>query len=993
MPGDRKSRLGEALCYCGLEKYGSVPHRVSVRTRYRHMAEADANDAVKPMEIDNELDEEMREDGPQEEHMGNRHDDRDMDDYSDYGPSEASSTLKGWEALDTPPASPPPMPPQSPTPEDDEPEDDFARITAEDYREYDCWFGEDQHELDEIAAEMLTEEEMDTIKMTAICLFGHISERNYECVRFSFRNKVHFLSIYRTTWKLAQLSGTQPQSIDCCINVCHAFTGPYAEETICSKCKEPRYDSKKRPRQVFEYLPMNPRLRGLFNNPTMVEKMYYRANYVQEDGAMDDYLDGEQYKKLRRSRIVVEGEDLGVSYFSGSCDIAYAVLTDGVEIFEKAHQEASTCWPIMAINLNLPASERLKLRNLIPLGVIPGPHKPGDFDSFLQPFVEEAIEQARGFQAYDITKKRNFTLRAHPIMILGDMQAIKYVSKIKGTKGKKPCCGCESCRIYHRECRTYYLLLANPTDNPECIPDERVDPDTSPNVISSLDPYNLQLRTSHRIAKQLRNMDAALTECEYNNLARDYGLTGHSILDRIPSIRRPDSYPHEFLHLFLLNHRPELVELWAGTKGPNNTSDYILTSQAWATIGHETEETSKTIPAAFVRPLPNIATCWASYCGESWCFWLVYIGPIVLRGRLLEKYYNHYMELVKIIKCLLLVTNTTARIEQLRHEIVRYVEKYEELSVCKTTLHALLHVANDVLRCGPVWVAWSFSVERYCREITFCAKSKVIPYKTINKHVLQLSQVASISCRFPEIQKALLFGKNDAPAPISRMEYIYPEYENENIILRFPRLRGFLLKPNVRKRVAQFFCTNNTSQTYRAWLDFIPERCERWGKLRIADGGDSIRSAIACNPLAAYGRRDSSFVRFEFQKDKNEDDPNAEIEMIDAIGYGRLDFILAITLPRSQEFHIDIPTTHILAHITEAKDVEGDGATEILRFSHFGWSVVLNITSIKHVAGRVFTQGMRQMGEWAIVDRSEGVARTDFQVDEHGSDDEEGWEN
>ncbi|KAB5588701.1 hypothetical protein CTheo_7856 [Ceratobasidium theobromae] len=128
---------------------------------------------------------------------------------------------------------------------------------------------------------------------------------------------------------------------------------------------------------------------------------------------------------------------------------------------------------------------------------------------------------------------------------------------------------------------------------------------------------------------------------------------------------------------------------------------------------------------------------------------------------------------------------------------------------------------------------------------------------------------------------------------------------------------------------------------------------------------------------------------FEFQKDKNEDDPNAEIEMIDAIGYGRLDFILAITLSRSQEFHIDIPTTHILAHITEAKDVEGDGATEILRFSHFGRSVVLDITSIKHVAGRVFTQGMRQTGEWAIVDRSEGVARTDFQVDEHGSDDEE----
>lgn len=106
-----------------------------------------------------------------------------------------------------------------------------------------------------------------------------------------------------------------------------------------------------------------------------------------------------------------------------------------------------------------------------------------------------------------------------------------------------------------------------------------------------------------------------------------------------------------------------------------------------------------------------------------------------------------------------------------------YQYKYDRLSVCKLTLHALLHVANDVLRCGPVWVAWSFLVERYCREITFCAKSKVVPYKTINKHVLQMSQVSSIACRYPQIRKSLLFGKNNAPAPISRMEYVVPECE------------------------------------------------------------------------------------------------------------------------------------------------------------------------------------------------------------------------
>lgn len=55
-----------------------------------------------------------------------------------------------------------------------------------------------------------------------------------------------------------------------------------------------------------------------------------------------------------------------------------------------------------------------------------------------------------------------------------------------------------------------------------------------------------------------------------------------------------------------------------------------------------------------------------------------YIGPIVLRGRLPEKYYNHYLELVDILKCLLSVTNTRARIEQLKLDVARYVERFEE---------------------------------------------------------------------------------------------------------------------------------------------------------------------------------------------------------------------------------------------------------------------------------------------------------------------------
>ncbi|KDN35864.1 hypothetical protein RSAG8_11226, partial [Rhizoctonia solani AG-8 WAC10335] len=871
-----------------------------------------------------------------------------------------------------------------------EDEDGFAHITEADYREFERWYTEDDMlELDEMIAETLTVEEISSMKMAAIRLFGHISQRNYERIRYSFKQHLQLMSIYRVHKKLAKLSGISPTIIDCCTNVCHAFTGKYANEEVCSSCGYPRFDSKRKPYKTFEYLPTTPRFQGYFNNPAMVQAMNYRHEYKLEPGRIDEYFDSTNYADLRATDIVVEGVNLGVKYFRHQRDIAYMVMLDGVQLFDQPTNQKSTCWPIMAQNLNLPASQRAKLRNLIPLGVIPGPYQPKDFDSFLLPFVEEALEQARGVETYDVTTGKKFTLRAHPVIISGDMQAIKHVTQMKGPNAKLPCRGCEISRIYHTCRRTYYIPLTNPINKPDAIPDNRWDPNAGPDEYTGFDPLNLPLRTTHRINKQLDKIDAAPTKTKREELETKFGLNGDSILSHIPSIKCPDSYPHEFLHLFLLNHGKELFLLWSGKherlEGLEGPLDFVLSINNLIAIGNETEDSTRWFPARFTRAIPSKSS--------------------------ILKYYDHYMELVDILNCLLSVTNTRARIEQLKLDVAHYVEgfeelyyqyKYERMFLCKLTLHAILHVPDDVIRCGPVWVYWSFPLERYCREVTFCAKSKVLPYTAISKHVLQLSQIGAVSCRFPEIRKALLFGKNDVPVGenvVSKMEQVYPGYESH--ILRFPRLREFALDKHVRQRLAAYSRTNEPGYSYAAWYKFLPKRCERWGKLRIADGGDCIRAAKACNPTSVYGKRDSSFIRFSYQKDKNEDDPRASIEMVPAIGYGRLDFILAFTLarktppPNQQGDELDAgededePSTHVLAQITEAKGVEGDATTELITYREFGRSFILDIKNVEHAVARVYTQGVRPNGEWAIIDRSQGVAHVEFGVDEHSSEEED----
>lgn len=258
----------------------------------------------------------------------------------------------------------------------------------------------------------------------------------------------------------------------------------------------------------------------------------------------------------------------------------------------------------------------------------------------------------------------------HPIIVTGNMQAIKYLQNFKGTNAKIPCRACMIVAMYHTQRQTYYVPLAEP------LPDD--DPLAT---VQSYDLRQLPLRTEKKTISQLKKIESANTIGEAKDIRKKYGICGPLILDRIPSIQHLTLYPHEFMHLFIINHGPELVSLWTNSyPGISDTGskDYLIPCADWIAIGQETTDATYLLPAAFIRPLPNIESNPRLYCAESWSFWLVHVGPVVLRGRLPKKYYDHYLELVSIIKCLLELNNTMHCIEQLKEEVIHYVEKFEE---------------------------------------------------------------------------------------------------------------------------------------------------------------------------------------------------------------------------------------------------------------------------------------------------------------------------
>ncbi|CCO32706.1 hypothetical protein BN14_06769 [Rhizoctonia solani AG-1 IB] len=169
----------------------------------------------------------------------------------------------------------------------------------------------------------------------------------------------------------------------------------------------------------------------------------------------------------------------------------------------------------------------------------------------------------------------------------------------------------------------------------------------------------------------------------------------------------------------------------------------------------------------------------------------------------------------------------------------------------------------------------------------------------------------------------------------------------------------------------------------------VPTRCGVSMRISICCGVPGRARMFRTSRVhsAPYGKRDASFIRYTFQRDKNERNRKAP-EMVDVYAYGRLDFILAITLPANQRFKVDTPKLHVLAHITEADGAEGDAASELITFTKFGRSIVLDVSSVLSLAGRVFTRGAKATGEWAIIDRSEDIQRTAFDIPEEDQEDE-----
>ncbi|KAB5587887.1 Transposase family Tnp2 protein [Ceratobasidium theobromae] len=742
-------------------------------------------------------------------------------------------------------------------------DNDIIQLLQEEYGDL------DDKEWIDMYTRTITPRDRKILQFLATRLRTHFSRQTYDDLRHGACEELNIPSEFVAWRRLRILSGLETRAYDCCVNSCCCFLGKYQDLTLCPfpGCGEARFKSDGTARRVFRYTPLIPQLRSLFQDPEMSKKLGYRvlAEEKHEPGKILDVFDSEHYCSLRETVLDPEHE---YHFFDDPQDIALGIATDGFTLFKRRRRGHSTAWPIIIINYNLHPRIRNRLENVLCVGVIPGPKQCKDLNSFLVPLLDELLELESGVEcpvspAPD-REGYNFVFRAFVILIFGDIPAVTKMLMMKGHNARRPCRRCMIsgvlCQLERNS--VYYVPLADP------------------NMDATVTYEDLELRTHQGFLHQLREIEAAPTEVARKQLAQNYGLNARSIFTHLRSIDLAICAPYDAMHLFFENLVPNMIRHWTGQfKGLDEGSgNYNLLPQQWTDIGRLTAQVARTVPSAFVGTLADIAQDGYLYKAEAYAFWIQSVAPIVLKDRLPEDYYQHFLLMRDIIVLCLQLEVSYEELDKLQRMVNEWVADYEmlyyqykqsRLPACPLTIHALIHLPSYIRQTGPLWASWAFVMERFCGHLLPAVKNRTRPYEHLDNYVQRRAQMQVVSCLYglPSLAKPRINYSYLQDERISSREKVYPDFPT--VVLGVP-MNKVQLDDRLRNQMAKYFGVVYSDRRYsttelRSRID--PSTLFRYGRFRLAGDGDLIRTekCIRNEPLA----RDNSFVRYDLLPDRN----------------------------------------------------------------------------------------------------------------------------
>ncbi|XP_023632701.1 uncharacterized protein LOC111828600 [Capsella rubella] len=236
----------------------------------------------------------------------------------------------------------------------------------------------------------------------------------------------HSPKSYYDIKKLMRSLGLPYHKIDVCQDNCMIFWKETEKEEYCLFCKKDRFRPKQKfgqkriaHRQMF-YLPIANRLKRLYQSRNTAKDMRWHADHLEKDGEMCHPSDGEAWKHFHK---------VHPDFASQPRNVYLGLCTDGFNPFGMSGHNYSL-WPVILTPYNLPPEMCMKQEFMFLTILVPGPNHPKrSLDIFLQPLIEELKDLwVNGVEAYDISTKENFLLKAVLMWTISDFPAYGMLS-------------------------------------------------------------------------------------------------------------------------------------------------------------------------------------------------------------------------------------------------------------------------------------------------------------------------------------------------------------------------------------------------------------------------------------------------------------------------------------------------------------------------------------------------------------------------------------
>ncbi|KAF7302298.1 hypothetical protein MIND_00797300 [Mycena indigotica] len=531
-----------------------------------------------------------------------------------------------------------------------------------------------------------------------------------------------------------------------------------------------------------------------------------------------------------------------------------------------------------------------------------------------------------------------------------------------------------------------------------------------PNAIKSYNPEQLPLRTHSEMLQQGQEVENAPSTAAANRLAKQYGVKGVPLLSHLDSLSFPGSFPYDFMHLIWENLIKNLVLLWTGEfKGLDEGSgEYVLGKAVWEAVASLGASAGDTIPSAYGSRIPNLSKDRPNVSAEMWGFWTQYLGPVLLHRRFRkERYYRHFLELVRLLNICLKFENTRAEIDEVRLGFVDWVQKYEKfyyqykpdrLPTCPLTIHALLHIADSIKFCGPVWAYWAFPMERFCGTLTPAIRSRRHPWASLDRHILEVAQLTQVKMVYNVVRDLDLDYDSDDESDSTQDGFSDPAC----CVLSFPLISKLiivqdpsciLLPPRAPLRptetqvraIAGAIVTRTGCTITQANIALRHALIEEYGRVKRIDSeaGDTMRSSnLGIRPEDS---RDNTYISYYAIIDLNARNKKAPFKYAKEVFYGQLNHIYRITFPTAlPTLNISAATTMIFAAIrtcnVEPVKNKIDKTLSCLNIRMYSGHRELDIIDMKNIVGLVGRIPLTS-NRWAIIDRNAVLELAEWEGD------------